>query len=183
MVTQTPDTLSIQAIQSAIRDIPDYPKPGILFKDITTVLRDPKLFKDVIDFFRILNEDKAIDYVVGIESRGFILGAPLAYALNAGFVPIRKKGKLPAQVERHDYELEYGTDTVEIHTDAIPAGARVLLVDDLLATGGTAEAAITLLQKTGANVVGVQLLIELAFLDGRKKLAGVPAINALITYS
>lgn len=171
---------TIETIKSAIRDIPDFPKPGIIFKDITTVLRDPKLLRQVVDIMADRLVDKNIQYVAGIESRGFILGTPLAYKLGAGFVPIRKSGKLPGLVERHEYDLEYGSDCIEIHNDAIEAGARVLLIDDLLATGGTAGAACKLLNKLGCTIVEIQFMIELGFLDGRQKLpADIPTYSMI----
>lgn len=174
---------SISRIKSAIRDIPDFPKPGILFKDITTVLRDPDLLQETIDYFYHLAKDQNVQYVAGIESRGFILGAPLAYRLGVGFVPIRKMGKLPGLVERHEYDLEYGSDCIEVHADAIEAGANVLLIDDLLATGGTAAAAATLIGKLNANLTSILFLIELEFLQGREKLpANVPLIHSMIQY-
>lgn len=171
-----------EAIRSAVRDIPDYPKPGILFKDITPVLKDPALFQQLINHFAQTLADQSIQYVVGIESRGFIMGAPLAYKLGAGFIPIRKKGKLPGSVERHEYDLEYGTDCIEIHQDAVEPGSRVILLDDLLATGGTAAASISLLRQVKADVVGALFLIELSFLNGREKLGDLPLLDALITY-
>lgn len=174
--------ISVARIQAAIRDVPDFPKPGILFKDITTVLRDPQLFRQVIDYFHHHIGDERVDYVVGIESRGFILGCALAYSLGAGFVPIRKVGKLPGLVERHEYDLEYGSDTVEIHKDAIEPGARVVLIDDLLATGGTAAAAATLLTRLEARLTSILFMVELGFLQGRAKLpAEIPA-HAMIVY-
>jgi adenine phosphoribosyltransferase len=176
------DEISVERIQAAIRDIPDFPKPGILFKDITPVLADARLFQEVTDYFYHQLKDRGIQYVVGIESRGFVLGAPLAYRLGVGFVPIRKMGKLPGVVERHEYDLEYGSDCVEIHQDAIPAGAKVVLVDDLLATGGTAGASVTLLRKLNAEVDSVIFMIELAFLNGREKLQGIPNLHAMIQY-
>lgn len=171
-VVQTPlaPSLSLDKIKAAIRDIPDFPKPGIIFKDITTVLRDPELFQAVVEHFYQRLAGKNIQYIAGIESRGFILGAPLACRLGAGFVPIRKMGKLPGLVERHEYDLEYGSDCIEIHADAIEAGARVVLIDDLMATGGTAGAATTLLGKLNAEIVEIQFMIELDFLNGRTKL-------------
>jgi adenine phosphoribosyltransferase len=142
--TESLDHIAVDKIKTAIRDIPDFPKPGILFKDIMPVLKDPILLNQVVDYFYHQLKDKKVQYIVGIESRGFILGSALAYKLNAGFVPVRKHGKLPGLVERHEYDLEYGTDIIEMHTDAIEPGARVVLIDDLLATGGTAAAATKL---------------------------------------
>lgn len=166
----TQEHIAVDKIKAAIRDIPDFPKPGILFKDITPVLKDPVLLNQVINYFYNQLRDKKIQYVVGIESRGFILGSALAYKLGCGFVPVRKKGKLPGLVERHEYDLEYGTDTIEMHTDAIEPGARVVLIDDLLATGGTAAASCTLLEKLKGELVSIMFLIELEFLHGRQRL-------------
>lgn len=164
------DQIDVTLIKQAIRNVPDFPKPGILFKDITTVLRDGELFRQVVDYFYHQVKDMDIQYVVGIESRGFILGCPLAYCLNAGFVPIRKTGKLPGMVEKHEYDLEYGSDIVEIHHDAIEKGANVVLIDDLLATGGTAGASTVLLDRLGVNLRAVLFMIELDYLNGREKL-------------
>lgn len=157
-------------IKSRIRTIPHYPKQGIMFRDITTLLKDPVGLKLVCDELFRRYSDAKIDKVVGIESRGFIIGAPLAYLLGVGFVPIRKPGKLPAETIGHDYELEYGRDRVEIHTDAISAGERVLLVDDLIATGGTAEAAASLIKKIGGKIVECAFVIDLPDVGGRKRL-------------
>jgi adenine phosphoribosyltransferase len=158
-------------IKSLVRTIPNHPKPGIMFRDITTLLKDPVGFRLTIQELVNRYHDWGIDKVIGIESRGFILGAPLAYALGAGFVPIRKKGKLPAATIGHDYELEYGADRIEIHTDAISPGERVLLVDDLVATGGTALASIELLDQLGADI------IECAFVIGLPDIGGVALIE------
>ncbi len=176
------DHISISKIKAAIRDVKDFPKPGIVFKDIMPVFKDPVLLNQVIDYFYYELREKKIQYIVGIESRGFILGAALAYKLGAGFIPIRKKGKLPGTVESHDYDLEYGTDTIEMHTDAIPAGARVALVDDLLATGGTAEASVKLLHKLHANIEAVCFLVELEFLHGRQRLSPAVHTHAMIKF-
>lgn len=157
-------------IKSRIRTVPHYPKQGIQFRDITTLLKDPVGFKVTIDDLVRRYKDEKIDKIAGIESRGFILGAPLAYALGKGFVPIRKKGKLPAATIGHDYELEYGTDRIEIHVDAIEKGERVLLVDDLIATGGTAEAACKLIDKMGGQVVECCFVIDLPDIGGRARL-------------
>jgi adenine phosphoribosyltransferase len=157
-------------IKTKIRTVPHYPKPGIQFRDITTLLKDPVGFRATVDELVMRYKDVKIDKIAGIESRGFILGAPLAYALGIGFVPIRKKGKLPAETIGHDYELEYGTDRIEIHTDAISAGETVLLVDDLIATGGTAEAACTLIEKMGGNIIECCFIIDLPDIGGRTRL-------------
>lgn len=157
-------------IKSRIRTVPHYPKQGIQFRDITTLLKDPVGFKVTIDELVRRYKDEKIDKIAGIESRGFILGAPLAYALGKGFVPIRKKGKLPAETIGHDYELEYGTDRIEIHTDAISKGERVLLVDDLIATGGTAEAACKLIEKMGGQIIECCFVIDLPDIGGRGRL-------------
>ncbi len=157
-------------IKSRIRTVPHYPKQGIQFRDITTLLKDPVGFKVTIDELVRRYKDEKIDKIAGIESRGFILGAPLAYALGKGFIPIRKKGKLPAETIGHDYELEYGTDRIEIHVDAVSKGERVLLVDDLIATGGTAEAACKLLEKMGGQIVECCFIIDLPDIGGRGRL-------------
>lgn len=153
-----------------IRTIPDYPKPGIQFRDITTLLADPQAFNDVMDRFVKRYQDEQIDLVVGIESRGFILGAPLALRLGKGFIPVRKEGKLPGATYGVDYDLEYGTDRVEVHKDAIPPGSKVLMVDDLLATGGTIGGSSRLIEKAGGIIVGYAFLIELVDLKGRNNL-------------
>jgi adenine phosphoribosyltransferase len=171
----------LQRLRAAVRDVTDFPKPGILFKDITPILSDPELFRLAIDAFvegaRRLNITK----VVGIDARGFLFGAPIAYALGLGFVPVRKKGKLPYQCESASYALEYGEAVVEMHVDALNTGERVVLVDDLLATGGTAAAAVKLIEKIGAQVVEAQFLIELEFLHGRKNLGSTP-VRALLNF-
>jgi len=168
-------------LSNSIRNIPDFPKKGIVFRDITTLLKDADAFKKTIDVLSEKYSNSKIDKVVCIESRGFILGSALAASLGAGFVPIRKKGKLPAEVVREDYTLEYGTDTIEMHLDAIQTGERVLLHDDLLATGGTMGAAINLVEKLHANIIGVAFLIELSFLQGRKHLKNYDVFS-LIKY-
>jgi adenine phosphoribosyltransferase len=173
--------MNAHELASYIRDIPDFPKPGILFKDITTLLKEPIAFRAAIDALVARYQTTPIDTIAGVESRGFIFGAPLAYALNIGFVPVRKVGKLPAQTINEEYALEYGTATIELHTDAIQPGARVLVVDDLLATGGTIRATCNLIEKAGATVEGLAFLIELSFLDGRKRLNGYD-ITALVSY-
>lgn len=166
--------------RSVIRDVPDFPKPGIIFKDITTLLKDATAFHAFLDEMAALFRDMKIDKVAGAESRGFIVGAPLAYLLGAGFIPIRKKGKLPAETVSAGYALEYGSAEIEIHRDAITAGERVLLVDDVLATGGTAAAMASLVRKLGGIPVAFGFLMELGFLEGRKKL-DIP-VRSLITY-
>jgi adenine phosphoribosyltransferase len=161
-------------LREAIRDIPDFPKPGVVFKDITTLLRDPSCWKTALDAIEERWKGERIDMVAGIEARGFILGGALADRLGCGFVPLRKKGKLPAKTRAVEYELEYGTDVIEMHDDALTAGNRVLLVDDLLATGGTASAAIRLVRESGAELVGMAFLVNLAFLPGAGRLGDVP---------
>lgn len=164
-----------------IRNVPDFPKEGIQFKDITTLIKDGELFAEVIDQLYLPFKDHEIQKVVGIESRGFIFGAALSYKLNAGFVPIRKPGKLPAEKLSASYELEYGTDSIEIHKDAILPGENVILVDDLLATGGTARAACELIEKLNGNIIGLSFLIELTELKGREKLKDFQ-IHSLLTF-
>ena len=173
--------LSSMNLEKFIRDIPDFPKKGIVFKDITPLLQDAKAFAASIRKLYQKYKNKKIDVVVSVESRGFILGAVLAYRLKAGFVPVRKKGKLPYETHSVTYELEYGTDTLEIHRDAIKKGQRVLIVDDLLATGGTAQAVARLIEKMNGNVVGIAFLIELTFLKGREKIKDYP-VHVLIKY-
>lgn len=165
----------------AIRDIPDFPKKGIIFKDITTLLTQGPLFRKVIDEIAGHYESKNIQKIIGIESRGFIFGSALAYKLGAGIVPVRKKGKLPHKTVKVTYELEYGTDTLEMHEDALAGGTRVLVVDDLLATGGTAKATAELVRKVGGEIAGYAFLIELLFLNGRKNLNGYE-VYSLIQY-
>lgn len=168
--------------RTLIRDIPDFPKQGIIFKDITTLLADGPAFQEAVDTIALRYKDKGIDRVVAVESRGFILGAPVATALGAGFVPVRKKGKLPHPEKlSHSYALEYGTDTLEMHKDALIKGHRVLVVDDLLATGGTVSAVVQMVGELEAEVVEAAFLIELEFLKGREKLKGYP-IFSLLTY-
>jgi adenine phosphoribosyltransferase len=164
-----------------VRNVPDFPIPGIQFKDITTLLRDAEAFRQVVDTFAERYTDRGLDAVVGIESRGFILSAPLAYRLGVGLVPVRKAGKLPAATYQVEYELEYGSNTLEIHRDSFTPGARVVVVDDLLATGGTVAAACSLVQMAGAVVEEVAFLIELGFLDGRARLGQLPVFS-LIQY-
>ena len=166
-------------IKSHIRSVPDFPKPGILFYDITTLLRDADGFKAAVDMMARPYVGQHIDVVVGIESRGFILGGPVAQSLGAGFIPIRKPGKLPSKSVRETYDLEYGTDALEIHEDAIERGQRVLIVDDVLATGGTARAAAQLVKTLGGELHGLSFLIELLFLDGRARLEGDSVYSVL----
>ncbi len=166
-----------------IRTIPDYPKPGILFRDITTLLKDPAGFRQAIDAMVERHRDRGITKVAGIEARGFILGGAVAHGIGAGFVPVRKRGKLPWDTIGHDYELEYGTDRVELHTDAVQAGERVLVVDDLIATGGTAAATVTLLARAGGSVVEACFVIELPALGGRARLEGLGVpVHALLEF-
>lgn len=168
-------------IKSLIRDIPDFPKPGIIYRDITTLLQSSEGLNYVIDYFSELFSEHKIDYVIGIESRGFIFGAPIAYKLGAGFVPVRKAGKLPAEIHSIEYELEYGSDTLEIHQDAIQPESRILIVDDLIATGGTAAATAELINKLGCELIGFAFIIELLALEGRAKLPDAP-IQSMVTY-
>jgi adenine phosphoribosyltransferase len=169
----------MEHLKTKIRHVPDFPKPGILFYDITTLLNDPQGFRDMIGALVGPYRAQGIEQVVGIESRGFILGAAVANALGAGFVPIRKPGKLPSKTHREDYALEYGTDGLEIHEDAVPRGQRVLIVDDVLATGGTAKAAAGLVRRIGGELVGLSFFIELNFLKGRDKLTGEDVYSVL----
>jgi adenine phosphoribosyltransferase len=168
-------------LERAIRNVPDFPQPGIQFKDITPVLADARLFAGCMDLLTADFRPGSVDAVVGIDARGFIFAAAAALKLNAGFVPVRKKGKLPYQTHEQSYDLEYGSNTIAIHTDAVKAGSRVLLVDDLLATGGTAAAAVALLEKVGARILEVSFFIELSFLKGREKLKGHP-VRSLVIY-
>lgn len=172
---------SLEQIRDAIRNIPDFPKPGIQFKDITPLLADARLFAGAIDHLTNNYARGEVDAVVGIDARGFIFAAAAAVKLHAGFIPVRKKGKLPYDTHEQSYDLEYGQNTIAIHTDAIRPGARVLLIDDLLATGGTAEAAAILLQKVGARILEATFLIELSFLNGRKKIRHCP-VRSLVVY-
>lgn len=168
-------------LKNYIRNIQDYPKDGILFRDITTLLKDKDAFKFAIDSMAKQVEDKKIDYIVGAESRGFLIGSALAYRLNCGFVPVRKKGKLPCKTISEEYALEYGTDSLYMHEDAINKGANVLIVDDLIATGGTALAMMKMVERLGGNIVGSSFLIELKELNGRKDIGKYP-VNVLIEY-
>jgi adenine phosphoribosyltransferase len=165
-------------ITSRVRDIPDYPQPGVVFKDITPLLADAEVFGAVVD--ALAGTYGPVDKVAGIEARGFILAAPVAWRLGAGFVPIRKKGKLPGATFAQDYELEYGTATIEVLADAFDPADRVLIIDDVLATGGTARATADLVRRTGAQVAGISVLLELSFLHGRARLAGLPVTALLI---
>jgi adenine phosphoribosyltransferase len=171
---------SVAALKAVIRDVPDFPKPGIVFKDITTLLKNPQAFRRALDLFTVLCGDHLADKVVAIESRGFIIGSALADRLGLGFVPLRKPGKLPGKTIRCTYALEYGEDCLEIHADALAPGERVLVVDDVIATGGTARAAGELVGKVGATVAAYAFLVELAFLEGRRRLDG--DVLSLIQY-
>ena len=166
-------------LKNLIREIPDFPKPGILFYDITTLLKDKVGLARLIDALSVNYIGKGIDLVLGMEARGFIFGPALAYRLNAGFVPVRKPGKLPAECVKYDYALEYGTNTLEVHKDAIRRGQRVLIVDDLLATGGTAEATAKLAESLGAEIAGLGFVVELDFLKGRERLKGYDVMSLL----
>lgn len=178
-MTATPPT--VQNLRDAIRNVPDFPKPGIQFKDITPVLADPRLFAGCIELLIDGFKPGEIDTVVGIDARGFIFASAAALRLNAGFVPVRKKGKLPFDTHEQSYELEYGSNTIAIHTDAVRPGSRVLLIDDLLATGGTAEAAAMLLQKVGAKILEAAFFIELKDLNGRERIQHCP-VRSLVVY-
>jgi adenine phosphoribosyltransferase len=169
----------MEQLKKLIREVPDFPKPGILFYDITTLLKDAGGFKTVIDALRTRYQQSQADVVLGIEARGFIFAPALAYALGAGFVPVRKPKKLPANTVREEYQLEYGTDSLEIHADAIQPGQNVLIVDDLLATGGTARAVAHLVERLGGKVIGLGFVVELDFLHGREKLAGRDVFSLL----
>ena len=175
-------TLSVEVVKSKIRAVPDFPKPGIIFRDITTGIKDAEIMKFMVDYLCEQYSDIKIDYIAGIESRGFIFGMPMAYKLNCGFIPIRKPNKLPAKTISESYGLEYGTDTIEMHEDAIEKGANVLIVDDLLATGGTAAAAAKLIKRAGGNLVGLAFLIELAGLNGREKLNDCGKVVSMLQY-
>lgn len=172
----------VSDLKEAIRSVPDFPIPGIIFRDITTLLKDGDLFAETIDYLYDHYREKDIDTVVGTESRGFIFGAAMAYKLNTGFVPIRKPGKLPAKTFREEYELEYGADQLEMHKDALNKDNKVLIVDDLLATGGTALASCKLVENSGAKIQGIAFLIELTFLNGRKLIDNYDVFS-LITYN
>ncbi len=173
--------MSAETLRATIREIPDFPKPGILFYDITTVLKDPAAYKEAIDLMLEPYRGERVDLVVGMESRGFIFSAPLAYLLGTGLVPVRKLGKLPAETITVEYALEYGSNTLEIHRDAIQPGQRVLIVDDLLATGGTVRGTIDLVERLKGEVVGLAFLVELDFLKGRERLEG-RKVTSVIRY-
>jgi adenine phosphoribosyltransferase len=166
-------------LKKYIRNIPDFPKKGIQFKDITTILNDKEAFRATIDGFAELLKGKTIDYIVAAEARGFILGGALSYKLGCGFIPVRKPGKLPYKTYRHSYSLEYGTNELHIHEDAIPKNSKVLIIDDLLATGGTAEALVNLVKKFDADIVGVAFLIELTDLKGKEKFSEYPVYSLI----
>jgi adenine phosphoribosyltransferase len=168
-------------VRAHVRDIPDYPKPGIVFRDITPLLAAPDVFAGTVDALAAPFEGEHIDKVLGVEARGFVFAAPVAYRHGAGFVPVRKAGKLPWEIEREEYELEYGTDLLEIHRDAVHPGERVLIVDDVIATGGTAAASARLVERLGGTVVGLAFVIELAYLHGRDKLEG-RRLHTVLTY-
>jgi adenine phosphoribosyltransferase len=169
----------MEDLKKLIREVPDFPKPGILFYDITTLLKDKCAFRTIIDGLRHHYQDARVDTILGIEARGFIFAPALAYALGAGFVPVRKPKKLPAECVTVEYELEYGTDSLQMHRDALDGGHRVLIVDDLLATGGTAAAAARMVENVGGEVAGIGFVIELAFLHGREKLKGFDVFSLL----
>ena len=173
-------SITASRIRAAIRDVPDFPKPGILFKDITPILNDPALFSEVIAELAERYMPMGIEKIAAMESRGFIFGAPLAEQIGAGFVPLRKFGKLPHTTVAETFNLEYGTETLEVHTDAIKPGERVLIIDDLLATGGTAEAAVRLVKRIGGDVVEIAFVVELAFLKGRARLGGIPVYSMVV---
>jgi adenine phosphoribosyltransferase len=173
--------MSIESIKALIRDVPDFPKPGIVFKDITTLLKDRRAFRQALDLFVVLCGDLSIDKVAAIESRGFIFGAAVADRLGLGLIPVRKVGKLPAKTVRTSYSLEYGTDAVEMHADALEKGEKVLIVDDVIATGGTAAAVGQLVESVGASVAAYGFLVELAFLKGRERLREAE-VRSLIVY-
>jgi len=168
-------------LKEHVRDIPDYPQPGVIFRDITPLLAAPDAFAATVDAVSAPFADEHIDKVLGIEARGFVFAAPVAYRHAAGFVPVRKAGKLPWQIEREEYELEYGTDLLEIHRDAVSTGERVLIVDDVIATGGTAAATASLVERLGGTVIGLAFVIELDFLHGRNKLPGY-FVHSLVNY-
>jgi adenine phosphoribosyltransferase len=171
--------MSAEDLRAKIREIPDFPKPGILFYDITTLLKDAAAYREAIDLMIEPHRDAGVDLVVGMESRGFIFSGPIAYKLNAGLIPVRKLGKLPAETVSVEYALEYGSNTLEIHRDAIRPGQRVLIVDDLLATGGTVRGTIELVERLQGQIVGLAFLVELQFLKGRERLAGYKTTSVI----
>jgi len=173
--------MSLDTIKDAIRDIPDFPKEGIIYKDITPLLRDSKIFKEIIDLLVLNHKNEKVDYIIGVEARGFIFGAAMAYQMGCGFIPVRKKGKLPYETISQSYSLEYGEATLELHSDAIKKGDNVIIVDDLLATGGTVGATTALIEALEANIIGIDFLIELAFLNGIDALKKYK-INSLIKF-
>ncbi|MEN7982592.1 MAG: S-methyl-5'-thioadenosine phosphorylase [Nanoarchaeota archaeon] len=179
IINQETTNEDLDYIKSKIRTIPDFPKSGIMFRDITTLFQNPEAMKKTIEILHKRYKDKKIDYVAGIEARGFIIGGSLAEKLNCGFIPIRKKGKLPHKVEQQEYELEYGTDTIEIHKDALNPGQRILIVDDLIATGGTAKASCQLIEKLGGEIVECSFIIDLPELGGKEKLANYPVFTLI----
>jgi len=171
-------------LKSHIRTVPDFPKPGIMYRDITTLLAHPKALEQAVDQLAEPFRVQKVDAVAGIDARGFIFGTAVAIALGVGFVPVRKKGKLPFETYEQDYDLEYGTDTLQMHADAVKPGQRILLIDDLIATGGTAEAAVKLLRRTGCEIVGASFVIDLPDLGGAARLSGLDVpVNALVAYS
>ena len=174
--------MSLQDIKNSIRNIPDFPKKGIQFKDITTALKNGKVLKEILETCAEHYKNQKIDYVVGIESRGFIFGTALAYILGCGFIPVRKPGKLPAKVITQEYELEYGADRIEMHADALNKGDKVLIVDDLLATGGTAKAAADLAKQLGAEIIGFAFVIELNDLHGRELISNIADVYSVVQY-
>lgn len=175
------DAQIIEGLKNSIRNIPDFPKKGILFRDITTLLKDGQRFKDAVEIIAAKYKDERIDKLIAIEARGFIFGGAIAHKLGVGFVPVRKKGKLPAQVRQVSYQLEYGTDILQVHRDAIAAKDKVLIIDDLLATGGTAQAVCQLIKESGAEIVAIEFLIELTDLKGREKLKGY-SVHSIIKF-
>lgn len=170
---------AIEKLRGTIRDVPDFPKPGIIFKDITTILKDGALFRSSVDLFLSECRGEKIDKIVGIDARGFLFGSAVAYELGIGFIPLRKKGRLPWRTESASYTLEYGEAEMELHIDAIERGEKIVLIDDLLATGGTSASAITLIKKVGGDLLNAMFLIELEFLHGRKKLEGTKVVSFL----
>jgi len=176
-------SISTSKVKDCIRNIPDFPKPGILFRDITPVLKDAALFQETLDWFEDQLSDMGVEYLIGIESRGFIIAAALAERMKVGFVPARKMGKLPGLVERHKYDLEYGSDCIEMHADAFPPGSKIAIIDDLLATGGTAMATVSLAQKLQGQIVSILFMIELAPIGGRKSLPPEIPTHSMIVYT